>query len=1080
MTEKIKLGKISVRGAGSLFFKAGLALILSLWILSWALPALAQTTSGFLTSDEIWSGTVTLTGDVTIPAGLTLMIQPGTTVIFPSNSDDQGTGNQTTLTSIEVLGELYAVGTPSQPIVFTGIPTDPLDPGVAWDQIRVLGPNNPVATIRNCIIEYAVVGFHIHNGYAELINNTIVKNTWSGIMVQNTAPLITNNIIVQNGTGINVDTFTSTPTIAYNDVYGNDFQNYWDQEHSQTFLPNPGTGEISSDPLFVDDPGGDYHLQASSPCINTGDPDPQYDDLDGSRNDMGAYGGPYADLIAYYKFDGDATDSMGLSYDMVLNNTEFINNTLFLNGLYSMGNPSHPTGYYAVAGIPSFNFDAFTISLDFYPDEPVPEGRDSLNIITGGTNNRWFRLHTWDGNVPPAEGDLRIGLNNPNSGYPIFEHVFPGTSTVLSKGQWHNVVASVDLVNYKVTVFLDGTNLGEIDVPDGFNLVTSDQRVINFTDTSQAFTFFGFVDNLRVYDRALSATEIQALVGPPPDPCDGLGGDTDGDGICDDGDGSGIVGDNPCTGGNTINCDDNCPMAYNPVQGDADEDEIGDLCDICHNDPDNDADGDGVCGDVDNCPMANPGQTDQDEDGVGDICDDDWYGGTIKPEISAVVASSPDGSISVSATVTMPAINWDGETGLDNTWYVKPDPYNVVVRVFDSLGNEIIADRVLCGPPCSLPDDLVEVTVAEGSQDHSTLIPLSEWHPNLPPAEDLTLEVSYINQCDDLDKNADGTCPEDEDCISGIWRGAATVEEGDRVDLRVNAQNAVDQCPDSAEDIGGTGCPLADYNYVALHTVYLGKGPSTKDPLRGAEVRVFDRNDIDFQTEFGKNPKGSMYGMIFEPPLIGYVGACITDANGECYVGEAQTGDYLVIARYMDSERDDTVYIGRPKGPSDFVDDIAEKKFQFIKVHKKDGTVVWRGGSKTVVNGSFLEIISPESAIWEGTQSVYPFIFTSDSNWTVDVCAEVPAGYSIVGVYDENGDLIPSAECIQAFVSGESKTVAFEVQEIGSPEPWLDATLNITSPKGKKLKKKFEAYDIRMKTFKAKLKELRAKKKNKK
>ncbi len=57
--------------------------------------------------------------------------------------------------------------------------------------------------------------------------------------------------------------------------------------------------------------------------------------------------------------------------------------------------------------------------------------------------------------------------------------------------------------------------------------------------------------------------------------------DTDSDGIHDDGDGSGIIGDNPCTGGNTSNCDDNCVETHNPAQNDMDGDLVGDICDNC-------------------------------------------------------------------------------------------------------------------------------------------------------------------------------------------------------------------------------------------------------------------------------------------------------------------------------------------------------------------------------------------------------------------------------------------------------------------------------------------------------------------
>lgn len=67
--------------------------------------------------------------------------------------------------------------------------------------------------------------------------------------------------------------------------------------------------------------------------------------------------------------------------------------------------------------------------------------------------------------------------------------------------------------------------------------------------------------------------------------------DSDNDGIPDDGDNSGVVGDNPCTGGETENCDDNCRFNYNPGQQDSDGDGIGNVC-CC--DVAGDANNDGV------------------------------------------------------------------------------------------------------------------------------------------------------------------------------------------------------------------------------------------------------------------------------------------------------------------------------------------------------------------------------------------------------------------------------------------------------------------------------------------------------
>jgi len=273
-----------------------------------------------------------------------------------------------------------------------------------------------------------------------------------------------------------------------------------------------------------------------------------------------------------------------------------------------------------------------------------------------------------------------------------------------------------------------------------------------------------------------------------------------------------------------------------------------------------------------------------------------------------------------------------------------------------------------------------------------------------------------------------------------------------------------DACPTTQGLTERQGCPVGDANLVELHVIDQqnagacpGGAGSCKSPIASAEVRVFDRNDPVFQAAYGtKNPAGGIYNQVFEND-IGRVGACTTGSDGRCTAGEETTGDYLAVVKYVDPSGQ-TVYTGKPKSPEDFdATGLASKEFQAIKVLRRDGSLQFSGGSKTVVTGSYLEIVYPDFAIWEDPAQgyVYPFIFTSDSEWTVDVCAQVPAGYNIVGVYDQYGSLLTGVQCVQTFVAGQTKVVAFEVVEVGSPEPTLTAQLVVGHPGTEK-----EAVDV--------------------
>ncbi|OQX88650.1 hypothetical protein B6D60_01640 [candidate division KSB1 bacterium 4484_87] len=66
--------------------------------------------------------------------------------------------------------------------------------------------------------------------------------------------------------------------------------------HSAT---GQGTGDFCLDPQFADCSNFDFRLQQASSCIDTGHPNSIYNDKDGSRNDLGGYGGPHGESYQY-------------------------------------------------------------------------------------------------------------------------------------------------------------------------------------------------------------------------------------------------------------------------------------------------------------------------------------------------------------------------------------------------------------------------------------------------------------------------------------------------------------------------------------------------------------------------------------------------------------------------------------------------------------------------------------------------------------------------------------------------------------------------------------------------------------
>lgn len=262
-----------------------------------------------------------VTGNISINSGTILTIEAGTLLFFKEK------------TSLNISGGLKALGSKDYPIRFEAFidewegihSTDPTDSLVftfcVFEEVYLpmgnalkygtIEATNANLVIENCYFTYN----YTQNGGAlalfscnsEITNNVFYRNeavVYGGaILSQNSSNRIINNTFyknyclnfggglvlidpvseeIQNNIFFDNFSYLGDPRI---DIVSGDSTNVFEQYNFLAF------GEMN--PLFKS--AADFHLSDNSPCKNAGNPETQYNDIDGTRNDQGAYGGPGGD-----------------------------------------------------------------------------------------------------------------------------------------------------------------------------------------------------------------------------------------------------------------------------------------------------------------------------------------------------------------------------------------------------------------------------------------------------------------------------------------------------------------------------------------------------------------------------------------------------------------------------------------------------------------------------------------------------------------------------------------------------------------------------------------------------------------
>jgi hypothetical protein len=270
---------------------------------------LSKINSPYLVADNIY-----------VPSGFTLTVEKGSTIFFKKN------------TSLQIYGGIRAIGTSNSQILFRAFVYED-----GWEGIHSTEPTDSLLFIF-CVIQdvYLPQESQIKYGSIEAENaNLIVKNCYfkdnytqygGALALMNANSEITNNIFYQNESvvyGGAILSQSSSNKIFNNTIYKNYCLNYGGglvlvdpvSEDIQnniffdnfSYLGDPRIDLVSGDstninqhynflafgnmnPLFISETN--FHLQVGSACIDAGNPDPSFNDVNGSPNDQGAFGGP--------------------------------------------------------------------------------------------------------------------------------------------------------------------------------------------------------------------------------------------------------------------------------------------------------------------------------------------------------------------------------------------------------------------------------------------------------------------------------------------------------------------------------------------------------------------------------------------------------------------------------------------------------------------------------------------------------------------------------------------------------------------------------------------------------------------
>ncbi len=208
-------------------------------------------------------------------------------------------------------------------------------------------------------------------------------------------------------------------------------------------------------------------------------------------------------LIAHYKFDGNASDSSGNE------NNGAVNGAVLTSDRFGNSNSAYSfdgiSDYIKIESSGTLSVSKITVSSWIKLEQNI--GNTQARIIcrqnTNGGKESWGLEIFGNGYSSSTGNNLTFHSGNGSDAKKLISPVN------LEAGKWYHVVAVNDGNNQSIYI---NANLSSV-TPSTGNVYSSNNAPIHIGKTNPGNTFFfpGDIDDIRIYNRALSDSEIQEL-----------------------------------------------------------------------------------------------------------------------------------------------------------------------------------------------------------------------------------------------------------------------------------------------------------------------------------------------------------------------------------------------------------------------------------------------------------------------------------------------------------------------------------------------------------------------------------------